>query len=154
MVGQNIFKPTTVIINTFPSFSEFILKQLHDIIPKLPKVRLVRSSTRLGLMKARILGAENAKSPVLVIMDSHMEVTKGWLPPLLDPIVKNPKTITLPGVETIKPLTLEYNNVISDMYTWVGGLTWELMYTWTIIEKTNRSETPLRSPTMLGKKLQ
>lgn len=103
-------------------------------------------------MKARILGAQNAKGPVLVVMDSHCEVTTGWLPPLLDPIVKNPKTITLPGVESIKPQTLEYHNVISDLYPWVGGLTWQLMYTWTMVAgpRPNRSETPLRSPTMLG----
>lgn len=101
-------------------------------------------------MKARILGAENATASVLVVMDSHMEVTTGWLPPLLDPIVKNPKTITLPGVETIKPQTLEYHNAISNLYNWVGGFTWEMMYTWTILEKANISETPLRSPTMLG----
>lgn len=103
-------------------------------------------------MKTRIYGVKKAKAPVVVIMDSHVEVAIGWLPPLLDPIVRNPKTITLPGVETIKPQTLEYDNVIKDLYTWVGGLTWELMYTWTPVlgQKPNRSETPLRSPTMLG----
>lgn len=101
-------------------------------------------------MKARILGVENAKAPVLIVMDSHMEVTKGWLPPLLDPIVKNPKTITLPGVEVIRPQTFEYSNAITDLYNWVGGFTWELMYTWTTLEKPLKSETPLKSPTMLG----
>lgn len=101
-------------------------------------------------MKARILGAETAKAKVLVIMDSHMEVTKGWLPPLLDPILKNPKIIMLPGVEVIEPQTLKYNNAISNLYNWVGGFTWEMMYTWTTLETANNSETPLRSPTMLG----
>ena len=101
-------------------------------------------------MKARILGAANAKGPVLVVMDSHVEVGLGWLPPLLDPIVKDPKTVTMPGVETIKPQTLEYDNVIGDLYYWVGGLTWELMYTWTDLPRPNRSETPLKTPTMLG----
>lgn len=138
-------------INIFFS-SELILKQIHDILPTLPKVRLIRSESRLGLMKARIYGVNNAKAEVLVIMDSHVEVAIGWLPPLLDPIVKNPKTITLPGVETLKPQTLEYLNVISDLYSWVGGLTWELMYTWTMVNgpRPKKSETPLRSPTMLG----
>lgn len=97
-----------------------------------------------------MLGAANAKAPVLVVMDAHMEVTIGWLPPLLDPIARNPKTITQPGVETIKPDTLMYDNVIWDMYNYVGGMTWELRYTWIEVPKPNRSETPLRAPTMLG----
>lgn len=137
-------------LKTFPSFSEIILNQIHEILPKLPKVRLIRSPKRLGLMKARVLGAENAKGPVLVVADSHIEVTTGWLQPLLDPIARNPKTIMLPGVETIKTQTLEYINAITNLYSWVGGFTWEMMYTWTKIEAATKSETPLRSPTMLG----
>lgn len=93
-------------------------------------MRILRSPTRLGLMKARILGTVNAKGPVLVIMDSHVEVAEGWLPPLLDPIAKNPNTITMPAVETLVPQTLEYHNVVKGLYNWVGGFTWELMYTW------------------------
>lgn len=129
-------------------FLESLLRPLRQIIPKLPKVKILRSPSRLGLMKTRMLGAANAKGPVLVIMDSHMEVAIGWLPPLLDPIVKDPKTITLPGVETIDPQTLEYVNVIGDIYGWVGGMTWKLMYTWTLVE--DRGGAPIPSPTMLG----
>lgn len=99
-------------------------------------------------MKARILGAKYAKGPVLVIMDAHVEVTVGWLPPLLDPIAKNPKIIMLPGVVSIVPETLEFNNVIGDLYNYVGGFTWELMYTWISVDTKNGA--PLRSPTMLG----
>lgn len=101
-------------------------------------------------MKARMLGAMNAAGPVLVIMDSHVEVTIGWLPPLLDPIAKDPKTITLPGVEMFNVDTLEYKHVIFDKYNWVGGFTWEMMYTWTEVPRPNKSEDPLKSPTMLG----
>lgn len=101
-------------------------------------------------MKTRMLGAANAIGPMLVVMDAHMEVTMGWLPPLIDPIVKNPKTITQPGVETISSDTLKYDNVIFDRYNYVGGFTWELMYTWIEVPQENRSETPVQAPTMLG----
>lgn len=101
-------------------------------------------------MKARMLGAMNAKGPVLVVMDSHVEVAAGWLPPLLDPIVKHPKTITLPAVELLNKDTLEYTKVVGDKYNFVGGFTWEMMYTWVESRIPERSETPLPSPTMLG----
>ena len=97
-----------------------------------------------------MLGSANAIGPVLIVMDSHMEVTPGWLPPLLDPIAEDPHTITLPAVETLDKETLEFERVIFDRYNWVGGFTWEMMYTWTEIPRPNKSETPLPSPTMLG----
>lgn len=96
-----------------------------------------------------MLGAANAKGPVLAVMDAHIEATEGWLPPLLDRIAKHPKTIMLPGVVTLVPETLEFNNVVTDLYYWVGGFTWELMYTWTKNE-ANLNGTPMKSPTMLG----
>lgn len=101
-------------------------------------------------MRARILGVTSAKGPVVIVMDSHVEVAIGWLPPLLDPIARDPNTITLPGVETLEPQSLKYENVIQDKYNWVGGFTWEMMYTWIMLPRPNRSETPLPSPTMLG----
>jgi polypeptide N-acetylgalactosaminyltransferase len=113
-------------------------------------VRIVRSPDRLGLMRARVLGCVHAKGPVVIVMDSHVEVAIGWLQPLLDPIARNPSTIALPGVETLEPQTLEYKNVIQDKYNWVGGFTWELMYTWTLFPRPDKSETPMPSPTMLG----
>lgn len=101
-------------------------------------------------MHARVLGAVNAIGPVLVIMDSHVEVAIGWLPPLLQPIHENRKTITLPAVETLVPQTLAYNNVVKGLYNWVGGFHWKLMYTWVTVPMPNRSDIPLKSPTMLG----
>lgn len=101
-------------------------------------------------MRARILGSVNAKGPVLIIMDSHIEVVDGWLPPLLDPIARNRKTITLPAVEMLHPQTLEYVNVVKGLYNYVGGFTWELMYTWVFTKMPNRTDIPLKSPTMVG----
>ena len=101
-------------------------------------------------MKARVLGCTEAKGPVLIVMDSHVEVAIGWLQPLLDPIARNPNMIVLPAVETLKPQTLEYNNVIGGFYNWVGTFTWELMYTWVAAPIPSDSHTPVICPTMLG----
>ncbi|CRK87279.1 CLUMA_CG001081, isoform A [Clunio marinus] len=133
------------------SDDEEILKALHEVVPKLPKVRIIRSPTRLGLMKARVLGADSAIGPILTVIDSHVEFGNGWLPPLLDPFTKKSNIIILPGVEVLNPDTLKYNHVIFDEYTWVGGFTWELMYTWTNIKRNKEDMiSPVPSPTMLG----
>ena len=39
-----------------------------------PRITLVRARNRLGLIRARALGAEYATSDVLIFLDSHCEV--------------------------------------------------------------------------------
>lgn len=41
-------------------------------------VRLYRSPIRLGLIRAKIVGAKFATAEVVVFLDSHCEATKGW----------------------------------------------------------------------------
>lgn len=42
------------------------------------KVKLLRLHERQGLVRARLNGAKNATGDVLVFLDAHCEVTKGW----------------------------------------------------------------------------
>lgn len=74
---------------------------LHEILPRLPKATYQITITSMGDKSANVWRHQR-KGPILV-MDAHMEVTTGWLPPLLDPIVRNIKTITQPVVEILKP---------------------------------------------------
>lgn len=56
------------------------LKQpLQDYVDKLPKVQLVRSTERLGLIRARLMGFERCTAPVAIFLDSHCETTEGKL---------------------------------------------------------------------------
>lgn len=45
---------------------------------KFSKVSIVHSERRLGLIRARLLGASQATGQVLTFLDSHCECTKGW----------------------------------------------------------------------------
>lgn len=65
------------------------------------KVKILRLNKREGLIRARLNGARIATGEVLIFLDSHCEVTEGWLEPLLDPIARNPNVSTVPIIETI-----------------------------------------------------
>jgi len=42
------------------------------------KVRVVRKSERQGLIRAKLVGAKEARGEVVVFLDSHCEANEGW----------------------------------------------------------------------------
>ena len=63
---------------------------------------------------------------VLVFMDSHCEVNRVWLEPLLDAIAKNHRMVVCPVIDVIDPMTLEYkpSPVVR------GAFDWHLQFKW------------------------
>ena len=64
-------------------------------------MKLLRASKRVGLIRARLMGAAKASGDVLIFLDSHCECTEGWLEPLIDPIARNSNVTTVPIIEVI-----------------------------------------------------
>lgn len=59
---------------------EFLKNALDDYVKTLRvPTRVLRSNERVGLIKARLLGANNAKGEVLTFLDAHCECTVGRL---------------------------------------------------------------------------
>ena len=117
------------------------------------KVKILRSLERLGLIRARLLGAGAASGSVLTFLDSHVEVTQGWLEPLLSEVARDRRTVVCPIIDVISDETFQYV-AASDM-TW-GGFNWKLNFRWFTVpgreldRRQGDRSLPLRTPTMAG----
>ena len=154
---HSIFNRTTdsliheiILVDDQSTFEE-LKEKLQRYVTKFPKIKLVRTVEREGLIRARMLGAKHATGDVLVFLDSHCEVNKDWLPPLLDRIKENPTTVVCPVIDMISSDTFEYQS--SPLVR--GGFNWGLHFSWQqlpdhLLAQNNDFTQPIRSPTMAG----
>ena len=54
------------------------LEKFLNVELKKTPTKLIRSKSRVGLIKARLLGAAKASGDVLIFLDAHCETTEGW----------------------------------------------------------------------------
>ncbi|ESO84542.1 hypothetical protein LOTGIDRAFT_131969 [Lottia gigantea] len=128
---------------------------LDRYISKLEKVKLIRSPTRIGLTRARILGFEASKSKTVTFLDSHCECFPGWLEPLLARVYDDPGHVIFPVIQVIaaKTFTLKARKQRREK---IGGISLKsLTFTWKGIPDVERQRRqseadPIRSPTMPG----
>ncbi|XP_053609841.2 putative polypeptide N-acetylgalactosaminyltransferase 9 [Plodia interpunctella] len=136
------------------STMKHLKSNLEDYIRKLPKVILVRSARREGLIRARMKAIEYSTGSVLVFLDSHCECIKGWLEPLLDRIAKDPKTVVSPAVDLINDNTFQYTPQRANDLR-IGGFNWNLKFIWMLMPyktqlKRLNPAAPIKTPTISG----
>lgn len=126
---------------------------IHD---KSGKVKLVRNTERMGLINSRTRGAKESSGDVVVFLDAHCEVSYNWLTPLLAPIAKNPKTLTVPIIDGIDSEHFQYRPVYSRADQHFKGIwEWGMYYKELEVDmkehlKTHKVSEPYDAPTHAG----
>ena len=90
---------------------------LDNYMKKFDQVEILRLPVRIGLIRARLIGANHTETAVLTFLDSHCECMDGWLEPLLDRISRNPKTVVSPAIDAIREESLHINsNLLMELF--------------------------------------
>jgi polypeptide N-acetylgalactosaminyltransferase len=115
----------------------------------LPKVKLIHLPERSGLIKARAEGARAASGEVLIFLDSHIEVTVNWLPPLLEPIAENYKVCVCPLIDIIMHDDFSYHMQDNGAR---GSFNWSFLYKRLPVQPKDllKPAEPFESPIMAG----
>ncbi|XP_062903790.1 polypeptide N-acetylgalactosaminyltransferase-like 6 [Mobula hypostoma] len=139
-----------ILVDDF-SDREHLKERLEEYMARFPKVRIIRTKRREGLIRTRLLGASVAKGEVLTFLDSHCEANVNWLPPLLDQIAQNRRTIVCPMIDVIDHNHFGYEMQAGDAMR--GAFDWEMYYKRIPIppelQRADPSE-PFESPVMAG----
>ncbi|XP_037543695.1 polypeptide N-acetylgalactosaminyltransferase 10 [Nematolebias whitei] len=139
-----------VLVDDF-SDKEHLKTALEEYMTRMAKVRILRTKKREGLIRTRLLGASVAKGEVITFLDSHCEANVNWLPPLLDRIAQNRKTIVCPMIDVIDHDNFGYGTQAGDAMR--GAFDWEMYYKRIPIPpemKRDDPTEPFESPVMAG----
>ncbi|KAM8741284.1 polypeptide N-acetylgalactosaminyltransferase 10-like isoform 1-T2 [Acanthopagrus schlegelii] len=139
-----------ILVDDF-SDREHLKAALEEYMVRFPKVRILRTKKREGLIRTRLLGAGAAKGEVITFLDSHCEANVNWLPPLLDRIAQNRKTIVCPMIDVIDHDNFGYDTQAGDAMR--GAFDWEMYYKRIPIPPELQGEDPIEpfeSPVMAG----
>lgn len=138
------------------SDKENLQDKLENYIPKFDgKVRLIRNAQREGLIRTRSRGAQEAIGEVIVFLDAHCEVNTNWLPPLLAPIYRDRRTMTVPVIDGIDHKSFEYRPVYGENRHFRGIFEWGMLYKENEVPERElntreHNSEPYKSPTHAG----
>ena len=103
------------------SYDAPLLAPLERFIEHDSRISLMRNEDRYGLIVSRMRGARAAKAPVILFLDAHSEVNVGWIEPILDQLVKNPKQVLQPFIDGIDNMNLAFappSNYFKGTFSW------------------------------------
>ncbi|MFH4978727.1 hypothetical protein AB6A40_005436 [Gnathostoma spinigerum] len=133
---------------------DYLHDPLDHYLLTLPlKIHIVHLKERSGLIRARLTGSELAQGKVLLFLDAHVEVTEGWLEPLLYRVAQNRKIAVAPIIDVISDETFEY--ITASDTTW-GGFNWHLNFRWYPVPEREMERrghdrsSPIQTPTIAG----
>ncbi|KAL5012727.1 hypothetical protein ScPMuIL_011278 [Solemya velum] len=138
-----------ILVDDF-STKEFLKKPLDDYVKEhFTNVKVVHATKREGLIRTRLLGAKHATGEVLIFLDSHCEANINWLPPLLDPIADDYRTVVCPFIDVIDFENFAYRAQDEGAR---GAFDWEFFYKRLPLleEDLKHPAEPFRSPVMAG----
>ncbi|XP_062910083.1 polypeptide N-acetylgalactosaminyltransferase 16-like isoform X7 [Mobula hypostoma] len=123
-----------------------------ELLIKIPKIRCLRTTKREGLIRSRVKGADAATAEVLTFLDSHCEVNKDWLQPLLQRVKEDHTRVVSPIIDVISLDTFAYLAASADLR---GGFDWSLHFKWEQISFEQRMARPdptqsIRTPVIAG----
>jgi polypeptide N-acetylgalactosaminyltransferase len=82
---------------------DYLHGPLDEFAATMPvPVKIYRNEERMGLMRSRMRGAAAATGDTMTFLDAHIEVTRGWLEPLLAEIKTNKYAHST--IDAVKPL--------------------------------------------------
>ncbi|XP_045420485.1 inactive polypeptide N-acetylgalactosaminyltransferase-like protein 5 [Lemur catta] len=145
------FLEEIILVDDMSEFDDLKEKLEYHLEIFRGKIKLIRNKEREGLIRARLIGASRASGDVLVFLDSHCEVNRGWLEPLLSAIAKDPKMVVCPLIDTIDEATLEYkpSPVVRGAFDWNLQFKWDNVFSYEMDGPDGPSK-PIRSPVMAG----
>jgi len=116
-----------------------------------PKIRIIELPERQGLIRAKMVGVENAKAEVLVFMESHCIVNRAWLEPLLVQIQKNPHTLAQPILDNVALDDLSQYSAFPTTGHWRFEWNLNLIYTTPDkLQKDGDPSSPFATPATSG----
>ncbi|XP_045693800.1 inactive polypeptide N-acetylgalactosaminyltransferase-like protein 5 [Phyllostomus hastatus] len=140
-----------ILVDDMSKFDDLKEKLDYHLEKFRGKVKLVRTERREGLIRARMAGAARASGDVLVFLDSHCEVNRMWLQPLLAAVAQHRRTVVCPVIDVIDPMTLEYqpSPVVRGAFDWHLRFKWDNVLSYET-EGPEGPIRPVRSPAMAG----
>ncbi|XP_041121077.1 polypeptide N-acetylgalactosaminyltransferase 16-like [Polyodon spathula] len=136
-----------ILVDDFSSDPEDCL-----LLTQIPKVRCLRNAKREGLIRSRVRGAESATASILTFLDSHCEVNREWLQPMLQRVKEDHTRVVSPIIDVISLDNFAYLAASADLR---GGFDWSLHFKWEQIpidQKMSRTDPtqPIRTPVIAG----